>query len=322
MKRSLNFKPFGLFWLNCAYSTMFSLLISLEPSYYFAAILNDYSYLVIDEETPTGIKYNHLELWPIVKHYERYRSMLFNDYKPLNFESGDNYFDILKGLIEENKLILLGVDLFYWLPNTISWKRNHWAHYSFINGINDEKRAVYVFERNSYGYDEFEIPEDRLIDSISNFPREPHVMSYKFPENIEKFELSIDEVKGNAQRIIDEINNNIMPVNFWELGEEDFAKGYTRDLTSLRFFQISNRHIANELLIQALGDEILSPEIRSSLIKYCKELQEGWELAKIMFLRLYVSKNRKSDINNTNEKVRSLFSKEIEMWDMFLKHAG
>jgi hypothetical protein len=221
MKRSLNFKPFNTFWLNCVYNMLFSMLISLEPSYYSAALLNDYSYLVIDQGTPTGTKYNHLELWPIVKHFERYRSMLFGDYEPLNFESGDNYFDILKGLIEEKKLILLGVDLFYWIPYSVTWNRHHWIHYSFINGIDDEKRVVYAFDENVSGYNEFEIPEDRLIKAISNFPQEPHVMSYKPSGNIEKFELSIDEVKGNSQRIIDEINNNILPVYFWGLREAD-----------------------------------------------------------------------------------------------------
>jgi hypothetical protein len=322
MKRSLNFKPFNTFWLNCVYNMLFSMLISLEPSYYSAALLNDYSYLVIDQGTPTGTKYNHLELWPIVKHFERYRSMLFGDYEPLNFESGDNYFDILKGLIEEKKLILLGVDLFYWIPYSVTWNRHHWIHYSFINGIDDEKRVVYAFDENVSGYNEFEIPEDRLIKAISNFPQEPHVMSYKPSGNIEKFELSIDEVKGNAQRIIDEINNNILPVYFWGLREADIVEGHMRDLISLRLFQIKNRHIANQLLMQELGDVILSPQIRSSLINYCKELQKGWDIIKNNFVRLYLSKYEESVISNVNEKAKSLFSKEIEMWDMFLKYAG
>ena len=322
MKISLNIKPFNLFWINCVYNTLFSMLISLEPSYYSAALLNDYSYLVSDFDSPSGIKYKHLDLWPILKHYERYSNMLFTDYEPLNFESGANYFDILKGLIEKNKVIMLGVDLYYWIPNSLAWKQHHWAHYTYINGINDEKRTVYVFEGDAYGYNEFEIPEDRLIKAVSNFVHEPHARTYKLSGNLERYELSISEVKENAQRIIDEINNRIMPVTFWELSEEDFAKGYMRDLISLRFFIIKNRHIANELLMQEFGDEILSPQIRSSLMEYCKELQEGWELAKNRFLRLYYSKDKKSAVSNINERVKSLFSKEIEMWDMLIKHAG
>jgi hypothetical protein len=103
---------------------------------------------------------------------------------------------------------------------------------------------------------------------------------------------------------------------------EAAVEGHMRDLISLRLFQIKNRHIANQLLMQELGDVILSPQIRSSLINYCKELQKGWDIIKNNFVRLYLSKYEESVISNVNEKAKSLFSKEIEMWDMFLKYAG
>lgn len=315
-----SFKPFNLFWINCVFNMMFSLLTSLERSYLSAALLNDYSYVVYDMKTPNETNYKSLELRPMVKHGSEYRNLLFSENKPLNYKCGDNYFNILKGLIEEDNIVLLGVDLFYWIPNSVCWNKHHWGHYSLINGCDDEKRMLYVFDENVYGYNEFEIPEDRLIKAISNFQNEPHVNIYKLSENIGRFELPISEAKDNAQRIISEIIE-IMPMIFWDLCEKDFIEGHMCDLISMRIFQIVNRHIANQLLMQELGDDILSPAIRSSLIKYCIELQEGWAVVKKRLIRIYFSKYEKSALINLNEKCKLLFLKEIDMWNMFLKHA-
>lgn len=314
-----SFKPFNLFWINCIFNMRFSLLTSLENSYLFAALLNDYSYVVYDMDTPNEKKYKSLELRPMVKHGIEYRDLLFSDNKQLNFKGEDNYFNILKGLIEEDNIVLVGVDLFYWIPNSVCWKKHHWEHYSLINGCDDEKRMVYAFDENVYGYNEFEIPEDRLTKAISSFQDKPNVNIYKLSTNIGRFELSISEVRDNAQRIIGEIVK-IMPVIFWDLCEKDFIEGHMCDLISMRIFQIVNRHIANQLLMQELGDDILSPAIRCSLIKYCIELREGWDLVKKRLIRIYFSKYERSDIINLNEKCRLLFLKEIDMWNMLLNH--
>jgi hypothetical protein len=319
MRMSLNFMPFNLFWINCIFNMMFSMLTSIECSYYLAALLNDYSYVVVDMNTPNEITYKSLELRPLVKHGDKYRNLLFCENKSLNFKYGEIYFDTLKGLIEENNITLLGVDLFYWIPNSICWNKHHWEHYSLINGFDDKKRVLYVFDENVYGYNEFEIPEDRLIKAISNYQNKPQVNIYRLSKDIERFELSIREVRDNAQRIVDEIKV-IMPFDFWELSEKDFIERHMCDLISMRIFQIVNRHIANQLLMQELKEEILSPQIRSSLIKYCIDLQEGWTLVKKKLIRIYFSKYNKSAVSDINEKCKLLLQKEIDMWNMFLKY--
>lgn len=86
--------------------------------------LNDYSYLVDDIKTPNETKYNFLVVNPMVKYGEKYSNMLFDEIKPLNFEYEENCSNILKELIEENKIVLVGVDLFYWIPNSVCWNKH------------------------------------------------------------------------------------------------------------------------------------------------------------------------------------------------------
>lgn len=298
---------------------LISMLISLERSYESAALHNDYSYLVSKMQTPNLTEYNYLLINPMAHNGEKYADMLFAKRKPLNFTQKERCLNLLKGFIKKNKIVLVGVDLFYWIPNSVCWNKHHWEHYSFVNGFNDEKKVLYVFDENFSGYNEFEIPEDRFIKAIANCPLEPHGYICKLSKNIERFELLLCEIRDNAKRIVDEINK-IIPVTFWELSEEDFVGGHMCDLISTQIFQIVNRHITNQLLIKELDDEVLSPLIRNSLVKYCIELQEGWALVKNQFIRIYFANNKKSLVTDINEKCKILLLKEIDMWNMLLNH--
>lgn len=319
MELKLPFKPYQDFWINCAYNTLFSMLTSIESSYRYATLLNDYSYLVNEEETPNDTIYNALAVKPIAKYYDLYHDLLYTEKKPFNFNHKDNYFDILKEFLEESKIILLGVDLFYWIPNSVCWNKHHWDHYSFINGFNDEKRVLYVFDDNFNGFDEFEIPEDRLIKAIEHYPNKPSAYICKITKNIGKYELSIHEVKNNARRLIFEISKKLT-VTFWDLQEKDFREGHMCDLISTQIFQIINRHIANQMLIKAFEDRISNPAYGNLLLKSCRELQDGWAIVKNKLVKIYLSTHNKSFIRDLNEKCRHLFLKEMDMWDMFLKY--
>ncbi|EMS69248.1 hypothetical protein [Ruminiclostridium cellobioparum] len=316
MNVKLDFKPFELFWMNCQFNMLFSMLTSVDNSYKSAALLNDYSYIVNEMETPNSTKYNELTVRPAIN---KYINMLLTERNPLNFENKEQCLKLLKELIKKKEIILLGVDLFYWIPNSVCWNKHHWEHYSFINGFDEEKRAFYVFDENFNGYNEFEIPEDRLIKAVMNFPLEPHAFICKLSKNIEKFEPSISEIKNNAGRIVNEINE-IIPIAFWELCEKDFIEGHMCDLISTQIFQIINRHIANQILMQELESEICDGLISKSLVKYCIELQEGWNLVKNKLLKIYYSNDKKSLRNDINKKCKSLLLKEIDMWNMFLKY--
>ena len=318
MRLRQNFKPFKLFWIDCQFNTLVSMLISVEPSYQPAPLLNSYSYLVGEEQTPNMTKYNYLCVKPTAQYWDKYKKVLYAQRKPLDFKDKLHCVDIVKRLVKRNKVVVVGVDLFYWIPNSICWKKHHWTHYSFVNGFDNKKRVFYVFDESFSGYNEFEIPEDRFITAIMNCQDSPHGYMFKLAKRIEKFQFNFSEVKENAKRIVDEINK-IIPLTLWELSEEDFNGGHMCDLLSTQIFQIINRQIANQLLFEEL-DEVLSLPVRSVLSQYCRELQEEWTLVKNKLVRIYFSDNRESLICDINKACTSLLLKEIDMWKMLLNN--
>lgn len=65
MTFSLGLTPFKDYWLNCFFNMIFSLFISAEVSFKLAAYLNDYSYQILEIETPSGTKLHCLTLSPM-----------------------------------------------------------------------------------------------------------------------------------------------------------------------------------------------------------------------------------------------------------------
>lgn len=317
----LNFKPFNLFWMDCQFNTLFSILTSIDKSYKAAALLNDYSYAVKQEPTPNDICYNEVFIVNTIKNGDAFKEKFFPQQTTLNFKHDENYIELIKDSIRNNEIVMVGVDLFYWIPNSVCWNKHHWEHYAYINGYNHEKEIFYVFDENFYGFGEFEVPQDRMMKAIESSPLEPHAIVYKLCKCTDKYELAVSEVRDNAKRLIEEITE-IMPIDFWLLSEKDFTEGHMCDFISTHLFQIINRHIANQLLINELEDKIGNQHFKNELEKYCIELQDGWNQVKTKLVKIYYSTNRKLLVHNLNQKCKDLFLKEIKMWDAFLRYTN
>lgn len=318
MNSSLDIQPFKDFWINCMFNMLYSVLISVEPSYRFAAYLNNYSYNISEIETPFKTKVNYLLLDPLKNFYEKHGTNLLFESQPITFKDNPNFTTYLKELIKQGKIVLVGVDLFYWIPRSICWKRYHWEHYSMINGFDDDKKVFYVFDENILGYDQYEIPEERFCVAVKNSPLEPHGFIYN-TKCIKPFKLSLNEVAFYAERLMNELTiTNSKPL--WQLSDADYTAGHMQDLFSMYIFQIVNRHKANQLLFRTLQTQEIIPDstITHNLIQYCQNLQSGWNQTKAKFMWTYVSKDKQSDIKAINEQCKALLGKEHEMWNSFL----
>lgn len=317
MNFSLKVKPFRDYWLNCSFNMIFSILTSIEPSYKVAALLNQYSYGVKQTETPNETMFDCLILKPMVKLGSENFSSFFSPPQPINFKYDKNYVEYLKNLVMERHYVTLGVDLFYWIPNSICWNKFHWEHYSLINGFDTEKKLFYVLDENIKGYNEFEIPEQRFLTAVQNSPLEPHGYILKLRNDICSFKFSKEEVIYNAKRLMAELNQ-IKQRTFWYLNDKDFDDGHMCELISMYVFQIVNRHIANELLFKIMSNEIHNSKIISSLFQYCKDLQDGWIFVRNKIVRTYFVNDRKKSLTEINNKCKMLFDTENKMWDTFL----
>ena len=314
--------PFKDYWLNCYYNMVFSLLISAEPSYIAAAYLNDYHYEAAEWgiEKKDGITYyNHLQLEPMRKFLKNGVYGVFT-FIPVSFRDDRHCLDIIKSHIRQKELLQIGVHLFYWLPGSFNFGVNHWYHYSFINGFDEEKKIFYAFDEDASGYDEHAIPEERFLTAVQNSTIMPHGNIIKLQNPVPPYKFSIDDVVLNAKKIIAEINMMDMSP-FWILTDDDFDANRRRDVSTVHIFQITNRHKANEFLFKKILYEYCDSNITTDLVQLSRELQNGWSIIKSQMIRVYKSKaGRKQRLDAINDNMKRLFAKEIKMWNKVVEN--
>lgn len=318
MNHSLGIMPFKDFWMNCYFNMYFSILISKEPSYRLAAFLNDYQYSIYESETVRKTRFNGLMLNSMVNFHHQYLEEMVSNRAPINFKEDEKFSEYLKDLVRKNEVIFVGVDLYYWVPNSVCWNNYHWYHYSLINGFDEDKKVFYVLDDNQSGFDEHAIPEERFCTAIRNSTLNPHGFINKLPGDIGKFSFSISDVRTNAVRLAGELE--LMGHDMlWQMSDEDFDNRDRCDLFSMYLYQIVNRQKATQVLFQILQDKNEINSIESSnLMHYAADLENGWAIVRKELVRTYFSDNRAFRISEINEKCKKLFLKEYKMWNKFL----
>ncbi len=315
-------QPFNEYWINCLLNMVFSVITSAEPSYMAATYLNDYDYEVgVWETEPSETNtegnrtiHNHLILNQMQDFLEKYIHGKFS-YQPISFRDDEHCLDIIKGHVRQKEFVLVGVDVFYWVPGSFGYGQNHWNHHSFINGYDDEKKVFYIFDEDINGYVEQEIPEERFLLALNKAIIEPHGFIIKPPEHIPPFTFSINDVVKNAEKLINQISTmQIGP--FWILTDNDFNTGIQQGVIIVLIYQVMHRHYANELLFRVVLNKYCDTDTISSLVRISKELQNGWSTVKSQMLKVYKSEtDRRKILDDVNELVKHLFLKEVEMWN-------
>ncbi|HEX2944452.1 MAG TPA: hypothetical protein VHT96_00675 [Clostridia bacterium] len=308
---SLGLKPFSEYWITCYYNKILSIFTSIDPSYRYAAYMNDYHYDIHDWN------YNHLQLRPMIEFVEKYIQGVFT-YLPIYFREEGTGLDVIKDHIRQKEIVQVGVDLFYWLPSSINFGVNHWYHTSMINGFDDEKKVFYVFDDDNFGYAEQEIPEERFLLATNNCTLKSHGDILKITGDLRPYVFSSNDVVRNAKRLIDEIGAMKMEP-FWLLSEEQFNTGEMRDTIAVHIFQISKRHYANGFLFQNLLNEYCDSDIICSLVDRSKKLQKNWLIVRSKVLLVHNTKtDRSKKLSAVNEICKRLFYEEMEMWNFLI----
>jgi hypothetical protein len=313
----LGLKPFKDFWIDCNYNTLFSVLISREPSYKFAPFLNNYTYQIFKKETPNQTLVDCLKLVSLKDWFQKFGIRFQFSSQPINFRNDPHYIKYLQELVKEGTLVTVGTDLFYWIPNSVCWNKHHWDHYSLLHGFDDERKVFYVFDENMQGYNEHEIPEDRFHKAIQSSPVQPHGYTNQILD-IEPFDFTLHDVVEYADELARDLGAMNVS-NLWRLSEEDYAGRHMCDLFSMHIFQIADRQKANQYLFEILEAQGMIPhaERMESFIESSRELQNGWAYVKGKFIRTYVISDKEQSIQDINKKCNYLFDKEGAMWSRF-----
>lgn len=319
MYYTLGIKPFNDFWINCIFNMKYSILTTLEPSIKQNACLNMYEYKDHVISTPTGNTVGYLQ---IENHYTLssvWKSDSTFNIKPFKFNLHDNPIERVQDEVMKRKFVLVGVDLFNWIPNSICYHKHHWTHYSLINGFDTQKQCFYVLDDNRKGFDEHSITYDNFLDAIANSNLSPNGLLLELQKVHCDNQIKDIDIKTNAIKIINSIDNIDSSLLFG-FNKEDIQEYHMMDLFTMYINQIQNRQKANLLLLKRLKEEkIISDTLtHENLINYSRNLYKDWSIIKSKFVKVFYTTDYKNAINDVNILCKNALYAEKLLWNSLI----
>lgn len=311
----INVKPYSEIWFNCKENMLLSLLTTEDERYRDYVINNGYMYVWERYDLKSDNKTLLLHNDRICKLENRIDVKTEN----IKFDSKEQMFDLIEQELKKKMRLLVGVNLFYWIPDSICWEKHHWYHYSLITGYDRDKQLVYVLDDNKTGYSQFEIPQDRFWMAVyhSEYPMEEKLqrMTYEIKDSFKQF--TVRDMLANCENII-ECVEYFTDRNLWVMDDIDYQEQYHLDLNILFINQIINQHKANGLLIERLRKEnLLENEVYEESKEQHGKVLEGWNRLMVAFGRIYFSViNRKQNLDRANALLRNILNDEKKMWEV------
>jgi len=297
--------PFNEFWMDCGFNTNFSILCSVESSFRDLACLNCYTYI--------ENKYKKID----IRTSDKQRDIISNiiTRNPTQFKNNTDAIMIEKIInLLNDHLLLVGVNLYDWIPDSLGWQRYRWNHYSLVVDYDSDNKEFLVMDDDVRGFNLHRIPLDRFIIAIRGTDCLPHdgfIVTYE--DYADKYNLEFSEVIENALLLIDSIGKMIEKDNLWDIYVDDID-GYFLEMTS-KTFRFFNRQVANLVLVDRLYDlRLIDEKKKEDTKKVLSDAMNGWDLIKIKFLKAY--KTKKIDVHTIKNLVNQQFEKEIKAWDI------
>lgn len=303
MKKTLKVRPFADFWINCYVNDVLSILTTIEPSYKKLSFINSYNYTI------TGISswWRELDINPSKYLWDR-----LSIGESINiYLKQENIIDEIRNKIDNNRYILVLVDLYYWLKNSLNWNNNHYHHYVLITGYDDDKKMIYSISDNIGGYSENEIPYERFIKALVFFDNEHHGKEFILPDNIPAFQYCFYDIFDFARKINEDIKKASY-MRLWILPQD-----VNISLVYFKVTRIADRQKGNEKLFgQLYEDGFITSKLCVSLSEMSRSLYNMWSKLKGILIRAHM-KNNDIDLEKLNILSRNALKTEYDMWDAF-----
>lgn len=294
-------KPLTEFWIDCYSTAIFSILTSycnVTQEYIYNNIYR-YNYDV-NEKKALGRVYVKMQIGQIEEE-------LLKDKIECDFTSDNNIIDRIKEYIDRNKIIMIGIDMFYGIKDTLQYQRHHIGHYILIEGYDDEEKLIYILETGKNGYKEYTLTYDEINTAAKNFKSQSYV--YTVNENYKSMMYDLQQVKENSIEIIksiEEVESHIDEI--WHV-EGQYVLSM-RDEIDTHLKSIANRQKANALLLRCLspdGNMNHSIEIFEQMEKEYFELRQ-------MFIEKCNDGQYFEYEAKIKEKFVELLEREKELW--------
>lgn len=304
MYQGIRIKPMNDFWIDCYSTAIFSILLSrcsIPQSYIYQ---NNYVYQYDrNERKKLGRVHINMGIEELVEH------MLFHK-EAYDFTEQEDIIGKLKEYVDQSKIILLGIDMFYGVPETSQWQKHHIRHYILVEGYDDETREVYVLETGDYGYKEYGLSYEDITLAAANFNQDSYI--YDFNKDFQVQMYDMEQLKDNAARIIESIDSVLTHLNeIWHVDEDMLLS--MRDEVNTHMQSMRNRQGVNQLLFE----HAFVPGSVTSYINTCIQLKEAHNQLHTDFLHAFDDNEYYEKEAGIKERFRNLLLTERKLWKQF-----
>ncbi|WP_068775914.1 hypothetical protein [Paenibacillus sp. FJAT-26967] len=326
MQFSFELKPYNDFWMNCILNAAYTIAVTVDPSYKYAALMNDYRYktwgAAIDSSfiTPTLDVLDYEENWnDFILH------QVIAKETPHTFKDSADFLSELKEIIADKQIIKLNVDLFYWLPKNIACNKFHMSHYAIINGFDTRAKMYHVLDDDIDGYGTHLIPEERVVEAFMNSgamtDKEfggPHAYIYHLQDQIVPYRLSLQDIQNHAARLKRELADFSFD-GLWDIKNSDRFDDYIR-ISLIGINIISSRQAANGMLIQAMNElDLVDESLFQALRLHVNKIQHGWKSIKQIFINKTINGDKTLNLPLIQSKANELLGLEMKMWSLLVE---
>lgn len=246
----INITPFREFWLDCYSTAIYSILLSKTDIDKIYVYNNNYIY----QESRIDF-FDGSVVWSITSKMDMTEIIqkILENIRFVNFKEEKNPIFLLKSLLCQEQIVFLGVDIYYWISDNFNWHRNHFNHYSLLNGFDEKKGIFYVLETGNMGYKQYEISEEELLHALKSFTGNSSMIA-KLNYDVGATSYDKKEFTMNARNIINSIKEVIDKKDMFLKEADVLDEKYWTVLDHIQthLYGMESRQKANRLLISTL----------------------------------------------------------------------
>ena len=299
--------PFSEIWFDCRYNMVVSILQTKDYNFHYRALENAYQYIVEDVFTQNGTNINLLEC-KVENNVDRFVDEYVVE-ESENMKAEELLIYIFEK-IKNGKYILAGVDLYNWIPTSMTYHKHHWQHYALITGIDFSNNYVYVLDAAKAGYKEYKIKIDSFIQCVYQSDYEYKLREIDVINNRKTYIITKLRIQENAKGIVESINR-ISGTDIWQLTDEDYDTQEYADLCAMYINRIMYRQKANDLLFETIEKQ----NIINKYGHFFVNAKKGWESIQINFMKNYFGQDRTERMHLLNEQVWNQLEDEMIVWE-------
>lgn len=274
-----------------------------------------YTYIFTEEHiNENGIKYKSIVPWT-----DNFRLLdqLTCKIEKVMMSECDDPISLIVERLEQEKIVLLAIDLFYWINEGLHFMKNHITHISLVIGYDDDTEELIVLETGERGYKEHRVPYELAKKAVKSVN-----ITTKFCEINPDTKFSMftkEDVVSSAKDVIKSIDEKkTNSTEIWKVdGLSDTGLNEVVSIIQTHMYSMQNRAFINGYMFEHAfsNDEFQGVCIHERFY----ELEKEYEKLKGASIRLSHRKNKYQGLMNIKNKMLELMDVERDIWGYYLE---